>query len=114
MNTESPIISETQPVKPRRGRPPKYSPEERKQKHRESIDKWRQENKEQLQQVSKEYYNNHHKEVMQLQGDYLNRSRYALRLIKDIYNDQESLSHLPSTIQNRLRMLIEQKQIIST
>ncbi len=87
MNTETPIISETQPVKPRRGRPPKYSPEERNQKYRESIDKWRQENKEACKAHRKQFYNEHYDKLSQINADYYSRARNALRLLSEMIED---------------------------
>jgi len=100
-------------VKRGRGRPAKYSKEEREQKYKEASKHWKDNNREHMLQVNKEYYNDHQKKIIQYQKEYQDRARYAMRILMDIYNDQDSLSHLAPTIQSKLRTLIEQKQILS-
>jgi hypothetical protein len=95
-----------------RGRPAKYAKEEREQKYKEAKEKWKENNKEHILQLNKEYYNDHQKKIIQYQKEYQDRSRYAMRILTDIYNDQESLSHLAPNIQYKLRNLIEEKQIL--
>ncbi len=64
-----------------RGRPAKYSPEERKEKQREAIDKWRLEHKEACRTHRKNFYNENSDQMIQSNIDYQARSRNALRLL---------------------------------
>ncbi len=112
VNTDSDALSLTTP-KRGRGRPAKYSPDEREQKYKEAKEKWKENNKDHIHQLNKDYYNDNQKKIIQYQKEYQDRSRYAMRILNDIYNDQESLSHLAPDIQYKLRSLIEQKQILS-
>ncbi len=53
MNTEtSPVLSTETPVKRGRGRPAKYSPEEREQKYKEASKQW---HKEQILEYNRKY-----------------------------------------------------------
>ena len=117
METTSPLSSDTidvQPVPKRgRGRPAKYAKEEREQKYKESKDKWKESHKDHILQLNKEYYNDNQKKIIQYQKEYQDRARYAMRILNDIYNDHDSLSHLAPNIQYKLRSLIEEKQILS-
>jgi hypothetical protein len=103
----------TVPVVKRRGRPAKYSPEERDEKYKEASRQWKENNKDQVKENKREYYTNKYDDLLKTNRDYQERSRYALRLLNDIYNDHESLMHLAPDIQTKLRTLVEQKQILS-
>ena len=96
-----------------RGRPAKYAKEEREQKYKEASKQWKDNNREHILQLNKEYYNDNQKKIIQYQKEYQERARYAMHILTDIYNDQDSLSHLAPNIQYKLRNLIEQKQVLS-
>lgn len=81
-------ISEA-PVKRGRGRPSKYSPEERKEKQREAIDKWREENKEACRTHRKNFYNENSDQMIQSNIDYQARARNALRLLSEMLDSGE-------------------------
>ena len=89
MNSETTIISEIQPVKPRRGRPPKYSPEERQERYKDSVTKWRVENKDACRAHRKQFYNEHSNQLNQLNIDYQTRARNALRLLSEMIEEDE-------------------------
>ena len=103
---------ESAPKKPR-GRPAKYAKEEREQKYKEASKQWKDNNREHVLQINKEYYNDNQKKIIQYQKEYQERARYAMHILTDIYNDQDSLSSLAPNIQYKLRNLIEQKQVLS-
>ncbi len=109
----SPVSSTEIPIKRGRGRPAKYAKEEREQKYKELTKQWIQENKEHLSKQKKEYYNDNYNTILKNHKEYQERARFALRLLTDIYNDNESLIHLAPEIQTKLRTLVEQKQILS-
>ena len=96
-----------------RGRPAKYAKEEREQKYKESKEKWIQEHKEHIKVQRKEYYLDNYDNLLKTNRQYQERSRYALRLLADIYNDHDSLMNLAPNLQTKLRTLVEQKQILS-
>ena len=96
-----------------RGRPAKYAKEEREQKYKELTKQWIQENKEHIKIQKKEYYNDNYDNLLKINRQYQERSRYALRLLTDIYNDHDSLINLAPNLQEKLRTLVEQKQILS-
>ena len=106
-------VEEVPQTKRGRGRPAKYAKEEREQKYKELTKQWIQENKEHFNKQKKEYYIDNYDNVIKANKDYQERSRYALRLLNDIYNDHESLIHLAPNLQEKLRTLVEQKQILS-
>ncbi len=108
----SPKISQEAPVKRGRGRPAKYAPDERKQKQKESIDKWRQEHKEEYKEQMKEYYNDNQSNIIKQKKEYLDRARYALRILDAIYNEKESLNNLSPDLKDKVLNLIEHKKII--
>jgi alpha-galactosidase/6-phospho-beta-glucosidase family protein len=96
-----------------RGRPAKYAKEEREQKYKEAKEKCIQEHKEHIKIQKKKYYNDNYDNLLKTNRQYQERSRYALRLLADIYNDHDSLMHLAPNLQTKLRTLVEQKQILS-
>ena len=85
----SPKISTEAPIKRGRGRPSKYSPEERKEKQREAIDKWREENKEACRTHRKNFYNENSDQMIQSNIDYQARARNALRLLSEMLDSGE-------------------------
>ncbi len=109
----SPVLTVESQPKRGRGRPAKYAKEEREQKYKELTKQWIQENKEHIKVQKKEYYNDNYDNLLKTNRQYQERSRYALRLLNDIYNDHDSLIHLAPELQIKLRTLVEQKQILS-
>jgi hypothetical protein len=78
-----------------RGRPSKYAPEERDQKYKELTKQWQQ---------------NHADKQFECVKDYQDRSRFALKLLNELWNDNliEIKSDRHRTI---LQDLIEHKKI---
>jgi len=117
MEPTSPLSSDTVDIQPApkrgRGRPAKYAKEEREQKYKEASKQWKDTHKERILQLNKDYYNDNQEKIIQYQKEYQDRARYAMRILNDIYNDHDSLSHLAPNIQYKLRTLIEQKQVLS-
>lgn len=77
------------PQKRGRGRPPKYAPEEREQKYRESIDKWREEHKEECKMHRKHFYNENSENLIKGNIEYQTRARNALRLLSEMLDSGE-------------------------
>ena len=110
---ESANADKGSPPKRGRGRPAKYAKEEREQKYKELTKQWIQENKEHIKVQKKEYYNDNYDNILKNHKEYQERARFALRLLTDIYNDNESLIHLAPNLRQKLRTLVEEKQILS-
>ena len=89
---------ESSPEKPRRGRPPKYSPEEKLQAYKE---------KHKLTQHA--HYARHREETCNRTKQQGQLYRFAYKLLQDIWNDQEIKSDKYNPI---IKSLLEQKQIV--
>ena len=87
ISTDSSISETVAVAKPRRGRPPKYAPEARKQKYRESIDKWREEHKEECRTHNKHFYNEHSDQINQYKREQNARAQNALQLLSKMIED---------------------------
>jgi hypothetical protein len=95
MNTEtSPVLSTETPVKRGRGRPAKYSPEEREQKYKESTKKWHKE---------------HIEDRTSYLKDYQERSRTALKLLAEMW-DQGIIVINSENYEGKVRNLLENRQ----
>lgn len=108
MSSPNTIIEE-QP-KRGRGRPAKYSKEEREQKYKEVKYKWIDEHKEACAIQSKEYYEAHKETVNQQKKQYQDRSREALRILQDIWTSDNCI--IPENIKIRVQHLFPQKTLI--
>ena len=99
------------PIKRGRGRPAKYSPEEREQKYRESIDKWREDHKEKHKNNQKRYYEQHSEQLIKQKKDYYEISAYALRLLNDMWSNPDLIEIKSEDLRNKLENLIKHKRI---
>ena len=85
------------PVKRGRGRPSKYSPEEREQKYKESREKW-----------AKSHQEDRTKSTM----EYQERARYAYKLLCEVWNEN-MLEVKSEHHRNLIKNLVENKKIIA-
>jgi hypothetical protein len=84
-------------VKRGRGRPAKYAPEEREQKYKNASKIWKQE---------------HNDRQNKLNTEYLDRSRFAYRLLCDMWNKQQ-LDLVTPEYKHIIQQLVENKNILS-
>ena len=97
-------------VKKPRGRPAKYSPEEREQKYKEVKHKWIEEHKEICHSQTKEYYASHKETMNQQKKQYQDRSREALRILQDIWTSEDCI--IPENIKIRVQHLFPKKTLV--
>ncbi len=108
---ETSCNNQSQPVpKKTRGRPAKYSPEERDQKYKESTKEWFQSHKEYRQT----YYQSNIENVKKQTKEYQDRARYALSLLDDIWNNSECVGVMPDDLKAKVQHLIVHKKILSS
>ena len=100
------------PVKKPRGRPAKYSPEERKERYKEATKQWLTENKDYYRDSRKQYYDKHTENIQQNKKEYYERSAYALRLLSDIWSHPDLIEIKSEDIRNKIQNLIEHKRIV--
>ena len=93
-----------------RGRPAKYTKDEREQKYKEIKHKWMQEHKEACASQSKEYYEAHKETVNQQKKQYQDRSREALRILQDIWASEDCI--IPEHIKIRVQHLFPLKTLV--
>ena len=72
-----------------RGRPAKYSPEEREQKYKEITKQWKQDHKEECLKHSQDYYKEHSEQVYKSTLDYQCRARHALKLLSEMFDNNQ-------------------------
>lgn len=72
------------PPKRGRGRPPKYTPEEREEHHKKAVSKWQQEHKEEYSKHRKEYYKQNSDSIQQQNIEYQTRARNALKILGEM------------------------------
>ncbi len=81
-----------------RGRPAKYSPEEREQKYKETRAQW----------------NKEHNDIKNKSNiDYLERSRFAYRLLCEMWN-KNKFDEMENDYKTIIKELVENKKILST
>jgi hypothetical protein len=98
--------------KPRgRGRPAKYTKEEREQKYKDASKQWRQEHSQEYKEHRKAYYEQHSEELMKLNYDYQARARNALRLLSELL-EQDQLQVKDEKYKAMINDLIKNKKII--
>jgi hypothetical protein len=109
---DSSLLDATTPPKRSRGRPAKYTKEEREDKYKEASKVWKQEHKEYYKETQKQYYEQHSDVLCQNKKDNYERSVYALRLLNDVYNQSELISHFPDDLREKIENLVQRKRII--
>jgi hypothetical protein len=95
-------------IKPR-GRPKKYSDEERQEKYKEASRNWKINHQERCKDMSKIYYEKNSEEIMKQTYNYQTRSRIALRLLSDMIKHDEIKS---DKYRDLVEKLINNKEII--
>ena len=107
----TPVIQETISKKTR-GRPAKYTKEEREQKYKEASKQWKQEHREQCNEHSKAYYRENWEQVCQSNTEYQNRARHALKLLSELF-DTDLIEIKDERYKQSLTELIKNKKIIA-
>jgi hypothetical protein len=95
-----------------RGRPAKYSPEEREQKYKDASKLWKQDHKEYYKESQKQYYDQHSDTLCQNKKDHYERSTYALRLLNDIWSQTELVNYMSEDLRTKVENLVQHKRII--
>ncbi len=104
--------SENTQQKRGRGRPAKYTKEEREQKYKESRVQWNKEHKEERKESYRTYYANHSDEMVKISKDYQDRSRYALKLLSELWSHPEYLNiNETDPLCLKIKNLIQHKKI---
>ena len=100
------------PPKKGRGRPAKYAKEEREQKYKDARVQWNKEHKEERKESYRTYYANHSDEIVKISKDYQDRSRYALKLLSELWSHPEYLNINDSDpLSLKIKNLIQHKKI---
>jgi len=94
-------------VKPKRGRRPKYTPEEKKEKYLEQQKKYRADNADKVKNINKEYYKNHVDEYKARQYKYKNKVQNIDELLNK--TTQDNLSN-----EDKEKLINDIKNIIVT
>ncbi len=95
-----------------RGRPAKYTKEEREQKYKEASKIWKQEHREQCNEHHRVYYREHWEEVGKANTDYQNRARHALKLLSELI-DNGQIEIKDEKYKLSITELIKNKKIIT-
>jgi hypothetical protein len=91
------------PVKRGRGRPAKYTPEERKERHKQLKSAW-----------NKEHYKNNTEQEKQMATEYQSRARSALRLLNELWlHHRDDVEFKSDRYPNLIREIVENKKVIS-
>ena len=106
-------LSINKPVKKPRGRPAKYSPEERQEKYKEASRLWKQEHKEQCNEHHKVYYRENSEFCLKQSYEYQARARNALRLLSEML-DNDFIQIKDEKYKLMANDLIKNKKIIYT
>ena len=61
--------------------------------------------------VSSHIYKNHSQKLNQQSKEYLDRARYALSILDDIWNNQEWVEFKQEHLKEKIQFLIEHKKI---
>jgi len=110
--TENLVLNNTsieKDIKPR-GRPKKYSDEERKEKHKEASRIWKLNNQDKCKDINKTYYEKNSEEITKQNYNYQTRSRIALRLLSEMIKHDEIKS---DKYRDLIEKLINNKELIS-
>ncbi len=105
---ESLTQTENLEIKPR-GRPKKYSDEERKEKYKEASKNWKLNHQSECKDFHKAYYEKNSEEIMKQTYNYQTRSRIALRLLSEMIKHDEIKS---DKYRDLVEKLINNKEII--
>jgi hypothetical protein len=90
------------PAKRGRGRPAKYTPEERKEKSKEWIKAWK-----------KEHYKNNADQEKQNAMEYQSRARSALRLLNELWlHHRDDVEFKSDRYPNLIREIVENKKVV--
>jgi hypothetical protein len=98
-------------VKRGRGRPAKYSPEEREQKYKELTKQWRDVHIEECKEKRKTYYNEHSDSLVKQTTGYQMRARNALRLLSELLETNE-IEFKSEKYKDLANQLVKEKKII--
>ncbi len=98
MSSSIDTSEENTPTKRGRGRPAKYAKEEREQKYKEARVQW----------------NKDHNDIKNKSNiEYLERSRFAYRLLCDMW-DKRQFDSIENEYKHIIQELVENKKILST
>jgi hypothetical protein len=102
----------TTPPKRGRGRPAKYAKEEREEKYKEARDQWFINHRDEYNESRKEYYKNNSQKLNLQSKEYMDRARYALSILDEIWKHQEWIEIKHEHLKEKIQCLIEHKKIL--